>query len=252
LIACNAPVVCSSLVDHAIYSAKKLYNALFDNLVPALRESNPYTAFDTLDDWIERLGWQNCYACACRDVLASDMAPIAILNECGEPYCCPLPFSGDLLCAVKRGVVIALSRAQMLGVRNLASLNYVIAPLGATIHARCEGAANLLMGCGPYCGGDCKTPILMVCPSRNDLCACEKLECPRSTDMPLPGTTSLGYVKAPCSRMIQAYYEPCMMTDPVGLPAKVWPGVLAAECIVRSLMPMCSKIKIKGCCEVLN
>ena len=44
------------VVRHAIYAAKRLHATLMSALWPALRESDPATAYDTLDEWLDRCG----------------------------------------------------------------------------------------------------------------------------------------------------------------------------------------------------
>src|SRR6478752_2347785 len=41
--------VCQSLVAHAIYTGRKLYYYIMNSLWPSLRESDPETAFTTMD-----------------------------------------------------------------------------------------------------------------------------------------------------------------------------------------------------------
>ena len=46
---------------------------------------------------------------------------------------------------------------------------------------------------------------------------------------------------------IQAYWDrDC--DRPAGLPERVWPGVLAAECIVRSMLPPTCPSNVTRCC----
>jgi hypothetical protein len=211
------PSECTSIVRHAMYAAQKLYLALNDCLWPAIRESSPYTAYDTLDEWLMRLGWQDCYACACRNQPTATYAPIAILNDCGEACCPELAIAVDLQVAVKRGI------------------NAVIESLGAKVSISSNTPCNLLNGCTNDCACN-ETLILKVCPLSETLPLATRAMC---SDMPGSAVPT-----------VQAYYQTCMMTDPLGLPHRVYPGVLAAECIVKSMIPPCSDIVVQSCCEV--
>lgn len=135
---------CGSMVDHAIYTALRLYyDGLLGALAPAIREANPYTAFTTLDAWLERLGWRDCYDCACRNGAVPGLSPIEIWGPigtdgiCEGPVCCPQDYSEDLRCAVKRGTVIALHRLTLMPRRTVDAINWVIAPLGAVLEPVC-------------------------------------------------------------------------------------------------------------------
>jgi hypothetical protein len=221
---------CPSLVLHAIYTVLKLRHVVHGALWPALRESNPYTSITTLDYQLERLRWEDCYAQHCRSVILGEITPLEIWTECG-PMFCPPDYPPDLENAIKRNIVIALSRANMGVIKNLCGLNWVIAPLGAELRPvyPAEPLPPSDPKCDPY---NCDAATFEICNTNDwmygvpssDVC---------DTQMPLP--------------KIPAYWDRgCDRT--AGLPNRVWPGVLAAECIVRSMLPPSCTSNISRCC----
>ncbi|MBO4228387.1 hypothetical protein [Bradyrhizobium neotropicale] len=218
---------CPSLILHAIYTVLKLRVMVQGALWVSFRESNPYTAVTTLDDHLARLHWEDCYNQHCRSVLLGEITPLEIMGECG-PVFCPPTFSGELELAVKRGVAVALTRANTGIIKNLCALNWVIDPLGAEIIPDLLHVDDRMMEpCDPW---GCADARFIVRHSRDwlegvgsgDVC---------ETHLPRP--------------KVPAYWTPTVC-DPLGLPQMIWPGVLAAECIVRSILP-CSGIVRSEC-----
>jgi hypothetical protein len=211
---------CPSLVQHAIYVVFKLQDAV-NALWVALRESNPSTAEVTLDAWLERLKWEDCYRQHCRPVLHDELTPYELPGPCG-PVFCEFPFGDELECAIKRALVISLTRAQMGGVKNLCGINWIIEPLGAK-----------LCPLSPLTD-DCCDVAFEICKICDYLPGCLPAgagPCDPTAERPMvPAWTSYG----------------CNV--PAGLPETIWPGVVAAECIVRSLMPHTCKNNITRCC----
>lgn len=263
---CLPPKGCTSLAAYALYTARRLFVVLQEALWPALREASPYTAFTTLDDWLVRLGWQDCFAAGCRDPYLGALTPVEIPGPC-KPVYVDLDYGDDLTCAVKRGIVIALWRLNLGIIRNLDAINFVIAELGAVLSpARvsckedlpcpCETAdcAGGVMSSCPEpdeenpgdpsetvdpCCLPCRHVVLTIAPSRGWLVKCT----PRTCD-----PVSL------CDRGVCPPAEGCETVearyargdgDPEDLPDFIWPGVLAAECIVRSLLPPGTRILIE-------
>jgi hypothetical protein len=261
----------SSMADHAIYTAQRLIAVLFDAVWPSLRESNPATAYDTLDDWLLRLGWSDCFDCACRDP-SSELTPIEVIAP-GR--------------AVKHGIVLALTRLSNGIIFNLDAINFVIAPLGAKVEPKCwryieldPRRCNLDDGTtGVDCateqpievcqstatvdpwqcveaaetcpgtmtlGSDCRLKMkqfeFKIVPASDTLPAHNLAECPRVTPMQPPGSNINACSPAEACA-VTAYYDR-KPTDDAGLPAKLWPGVMAAECIVRSMVPSGARILI--------
>jgi len=218
---------CPSIVLHAIYTVLKLRHVVHNGLWVALRESSPYTAVTTLDNHLARLQWEDCYAQHCRKNLLGEITPYEIWTECG-PLFCPPEFPEDLTNAVKRGIAIALSRTQMGVIKNLCTLNWIIDPLGAVLTPILpEPPPPADPPCDPYACND--KQMFLICHSRDWI----------------EGVGSGDVCETHLSRPhVQAFNSYCH--QPAGLPSVIWPGVLAAECIVRSLINCPDQIK--RCC----
>lgn len=294
---CGARVcepACGSMVDHAIYTAIRLYyHGLVGALATALREANPYTAVDTIDAWLERLGWRDCYDCACRDGAVPGLSPIEIWGPigtegiCEGPICCPQEYSEDLRCAVKRGTVIALHRLTLMPRRTVDAINWVIAPLGARLDPVCyrdipldpqtcneDDGTTLCLIDAPAdqpCPDDVETdpwrcadpedacdgsdtlggryaPTLRqftfrVCPLGERMTLCREINCRDGSVQETIDPVTASPLNGPT---VQAWYEPTACGDGT-LPNRVWPGVLAAECIARSALPRGQKITLTRC-----
>jgi hypothetical protein len=227
---------CPSLILHAIYTVLKLRHMVHNALWPALRESNPYTAVTTLDNHLARLQWEDCYAQHCRSVLLGEMTPLEIWTECG-PVFCPPNYPPELEVALKKNVAIALTRANMGIIKNLCGINWIIEPLGAEVKPIYPPPAP-----DQSPPADLNDPCLSACVEGISFSICytrDWLEGVGSgdvceTQMPPPHVPA--YWDQGCDR-------------PAGLPDRVWPGVLAAECIIRSMMPQkCPTTPIIRCC----
>ena len=142
---------------------------------------------------------------------------------------CPPDYPPELENALKRAVAIALTRANMGVIKNLCGLNWIIEPLGAEIRPifPVEPVAEPIEPCDPsVCVDDvafeiCNTQDWIYGMPPGDVC---------ETLTPLP--------------QVPAYWDRGC-DKPAGLPDRVWPGVLAAECIIRSMMP---NPNITRCC----
>jgi hypothetical protein len=241
---------CPSLVLHSIYVVDKLKTMVHGALWPAFRESSAYTAVTTLDYQLEKLRWEDCYREHCRTVLGGDLTPYEVWSECG-PVFCEVDFPPELECAIKRNVAIALTRANMGVIKNLCSINWIIEPLGAQLFPVYPPPV-------PVCvdppdafdpPADCQDPWEAPCIDCDEPTPCESVSfelcqkqdwiygCPSGdvceTQYPLP--------------QIPAYYDRGC-DRPAGLPDRIWPAVLAAECIVRSMLPPTCPTNIKRCC----
>jgi len=205
---CSTDLTCLSLVNHAIYTANKLWHHLMEILWPRIREASPHTAVTTLDLWLDRLGWQDCYRSACRTLVAVPLAPYETMGECG-PIFHDLDFGTDLECAIKRGVIRSLSRLQMGIIPNIDSINWVIEPLGAYISPTDPDVVD---------PEDCCNNDMTICNISDTIEACLPTLCHEA-------------IKPP----VIAYYL-TTDSDPEGLPPVIWPAVLAAECIVRAIL----------------
>jgi hypothetical protein len=206
---------------HAVYSGHKLHSLIRDVLWPVLRESNPATAYDSIDDWLDRLGWQDCFKCACDCVDAdagATLPPYELLQPNGYTICCPDEAPAGLTLAVKRGVIIALYRLQHGIIANLDSINFVISSLGAKL-----------------------TPDFAAMP---DPCCNQVFTiCQTSDAIPAVTPTDCNIQKSNDNPTVQAWWP--LTCDGIGDNRRIYPGVLAAECIVRSILG--ASVKINRC-----
>lgn len=211
---------CPSLVLHSIYTVLKLRMVIHDALWPAFRESNPMTAVTTLDYHLARMQWEDCYNQHCRSVLLGEITPLEIWTECG-PLFCPPDYPPELEAALKKAIATALTRAQMGVIKNLCGLNWIIEPLGAEIKPVYKPVVNPDPDPEPCDLYNCSDAAFIIGPSGDwlpgvgdgDIC---------TTNMP--------------PEQIPAYWDRGC-DRPAGLPDRIWPGVLAAECIIRSMLP---------------
>jgi len=218
---------CPSLVLHSIYTVLKLRHVIHNALWPAFRESNPYTAVTTLDAYLARMHWEDCYKQHCRSVILGEITPYEIMGPCGPIYC-DFEFPPELDCALKRGIAVALTRANMGVIKNLCGLNWIIEPLGAILKPVFPQPPPDNNPCYELCVDN---PQFEICQTRDWLEGCGSGDiC--ETNMPPP--------------KVPAYWSTC--DKPAGLPATIWPGVLAAECIVRSMLPQNCPNNITRCC----
>lgn len=237
---------CPSLVLHTIYTVLKLRSAVHDGLWPALRESSVFTAVTTLDDHLARLQWEDCYNQHCRSVLLGEITPLEIWTECG-PVFCPPEFSEDLELAVKRGIAIALTRANMGVIKNLCGINWIIEPLGAQIIPDIQATTPVVKNPPqplppPLIFPDGTTPPPPYSGPPPDPCAADTscqgaFKIIRTRDW-LEGVGS-GDICDTLSPRPQVPADGGRGCDrPAGLPDQIWPGILAAECIARSILPV--------------
>lgn len=218
--ACPPPdLECQSLVAHAAYKGLLLFDYIRDSLYPAYREANPFTAVSTLDTWLDRLGWEDCFLANC----TGNGFPLhwSTLQEGCEVFFCDTNVGDELECAVKQGIVRALSRLNMGVVKNLQSINWVIEPLGAQVSPFYETTADDAEACVDV--------EFEICNVGTTLPACNLDPC-----------------DPVASRTVNSFFLPDC-THAAGLPAAVFPGVLAAECIVRSMMTHAKTNIIRRC-----
>jgi hypothetical protein len=213
----NENEVCTSLVAHAIYTGRKLYYYVIGALWPALREDDPDTAFTTMDEWLDRLGWVDCYNQFCRDPALGEMTPYEILGECGIEYC-PPTFSPELTLVYKRGIIRALSRLRRGIIPNLAALNFVLEPL----YARVELDPDYDPVNNPQV-----QKCLILGSTATHAPVVTKDPCPRTETNVLQSQKTVPLFITPGNGLC------------AGGASVAYPLVLAAHCIARSLLPSC-------------
>lgn len=213
--------MCASIALHAVYSSRKLYYFIMGSLWPSVREANPMTAWSTMDEWLDRLGWADCYNTYCRSKELGEITPYEVLGECGIEFC-PPTFSEELTRVYKRGVIAALWRLRHGIEGNLASINFIISSLYAELVV--DPSYDPLSG---------DKPCLILRPTADYAPVVLKEHCPRNETTILQG-----------QKQVKLYLTPgdglC-----VGGPNRAYPLLLAAHCIVRSLLPNCCNICLK-------
>jgi hypothetical protein len=212
---------CASLVLHAVYSARKLHYYIQSALWPSVRESNPYTAFTTMDSWLDRLGWQDCYNTFCRDKYLGEMTPYEVMGECGVEFC-PPTFSEDLALIYKRAVITALWRMRLGFLPNLSSLNFILSSLYSELVP--DPDWNELSG-EPRC--------LLLRPTADYAPVVLKEPCPRNQNTVLAGQKQVKLYLTQADGLC------------VGSTKRAYPLTLAAHCIVLSLLPNCCTFCLK-------
>ncbi len=176
---------CLTIIDHAIYTAKKLLYVLQNPLQTAVWEANPLTAFNTRQHWLNVYGWEDCfdgpnaiaalgfptpYQAVCNALLPSapctsesvlyQMSPS--INGNPNPVvdisalvkaACP----SNLLLAVQYGIVKALKRLEIGIIPTQDSINFVLESLGVSIAIEITDPINNCAGCFQISGAlpDC-------------------------------------------------------------------------------------------------
>ena len=198
---------CVSMARYARFIGHRLYDLLINVLWSAIRESNPQTAVTTLPDWINKLGFVDCYG-SCRNMNLANLSPLEIMTECG-PELCVTDFGEDYTKAYQSAIIRSIERIKLVMIPpNLAAVNYVLEPLGAKIIPD-HGAAPS-NGCS-------LDKICLKLQKKVDV-----LPLPQE-DIGAPATYINSWLDLGCDR-------------PAGLPQYIWPNLPAAECIVRSMI----------------
>lgn len=196
---------CPTMVDYAVNVGQRLVYLLNNALWPAIRESNPYTAYSSTSEWLERFNWQDCFKGNCRPAILGETTPIEYLDECG-PVQVDIRYTPKYQRAYESALIKSLQRMQMGIIKNLASINFVIEPLKARVVP-----VDDLDGC-----------------ALDEIC----LQIEKTSDY------FDNVAAGPCEKPepFVAYIDRDIMQLDSRLPKYIWPGHMAAECIVRSLL----------------
>jgi hypothetical protein len=230
---CNDPCwfECSSMVTYSVYLSQVLQDWVGGALATTVRESNPRTAVTTLDDWLERMNWVDCYRSACTPAHLLQFSPYAYDGECAEQYCAP-EFPEEFERALKHGIVQALTRLRRGIIKNLDGINWVIAPLGAelvpedyptevqTYLDHREANPNTYRDSASCSDGSC-------------WCEYATFALRRTSDQLAGAPTEQSFCGTPPAPVAARQTYSCEGHPNV----QVYPGLIAAECIVRSLLP---------------
>lgn len=265
---------CVTIIDHAIYVAKKLLYILQNPLQTAIWEADPLKAFNTRDYWLSVYGYEDCfegpggnpvlgfptpYQAVCNALLPfapCDPATLnyqmtATINGNQNPVidisqlvkdACP----ADLLLAVKYAIVKSCTLLQPGIIPTLASMNFVLAPLGVSVTSQVTGfdqqSCLMLFDCNQMTGEkECYPNIPEITFTLHTLNSGKIASGPGIT-VPLTCETSRSFG----NELITASYEfpgivmPTTVDCPDGTIAgngTIYPAMMAAECILLNMLP---------------
>lgn len=201
----------TSLAAYAAYIGKVTFSIIQNSVWVAIREANPWTAVTTLDDWLVKLAWQDCYG-ACRDPNLVSMSPFEVMGMCGPLYC-PPEYPGKFELALKSAMVKSLYRMRLGIIQNIAAMNFILEPLGAEVVTSWKDGISPLPGA-------CRPDMICVTINKTrDYLEIPKLNCADDAEY------SPAYTDQVCDVAM-------------GVPQFVWPNLVAAECILRAMLPM--------------
>ena len=285
---CSDSNHCATIVDHAVYTAKRLLFALYNIVDKAIYESQPETAVETRQDHLRRLGWLDCYSGSCRNsdigfltpfeklclVACAEVAPGSQMVGTGFEYVKKynaIQYPADLQAALEHALLVSLSRMQLGVIPNQENINFIIAPLSAEILSITAGC-KVIDPCGenvdPDCATDCNQMSGHHVPADQNACdPCAQMaatiHCPEAPTCFVVNLVNQGpkMFSAPsrdcfgkrdkypptdkitrCSEFpcetVQSYIDVKVdATSSGSFHGRIYPGLLAAECIVRSLLP---------------
>lgn len=310
---CTEPGPCVTILDHAIYTARKLLIILQGPLQTAIWESFPLTAFNTRQTWLDNFGWSDCFDGPNANALLGTPTPYqALCNAMNPPTICALEAGDpdlfqmspseppanpiidiealvraacppDLLLAVQYGILLSLCRLQLGISRNLESINFILAPLGAQIAIQitdpqiigcAESDCAQMSGTPPNCvmqddanqmtGATVCTPfrpcmnVILTSIPAGTIAAGPGITTPLTCAGGPLTTIPASYAYSPplpadcnqtgedkncmidCNQMVSAPLD-CPTIEGAGV---IWPGVMAAECILFSLLPTWMNYKL--------
>ena len=291
---------CLTIIDHAVYTAKKLLGVLQNPLQTAIWESDPLTAFNTRQQWLDNFGYVDCFESLVLSKYIEFPNPYQALCAPTQPYApcdadttsyqmsptlgsnpnplvniaeqvkaaCP----ANLLLATQYGILLSLSRLQFGIDRTEENINFVLAPLGAQVtfsyphdwnadpcaedcnqmsadfrhHNNCPcdepiqdfcvmiGDCNQMTGtvnCNPY--RPCITVTLTN--SSNFLASGPGITAPLTcaTQKLAKGNVIAHYTFAGVEMPVTTDCPPGTIAGA----GEIWPGLMAAECILLSILP---------------
>jgi hypothetical protein len=148
------PKRCSTLVDHARYTAMKTLLFLEKFVMPIQKETNPITAYHSIDDWLDKYGWNEICGRYCYSKQTHFKHHVSVLclrqicpeitrynQMAGNAFALtktPVRFEypKEINEIVKRGVLIALSRLSLNPILNLDSINFALSGLGVELRTK--------------------------------------------------------------------------------------------------------------------
>jgi hypothetical protein len=285
LTGCVEAPACLTIIDHAIYTAKKLLSILQNPLQTAIWESNPLTAFITRQNWLTTFGWEDCfegpsinaklgfptpYQAVCNKLASAALCafdttlyqmspsienpnPIIDIELLVKAACPPA-----LTLAVQYATLLSLKRLQLGIIKNQEGINFILAPLGAQISmVITDPLIGCIQDCGPQMSGTPDNCVMVDdCSQMTGTQACqpyrpcvnvvlsnigetlnggpgitEPLTCSTAKNAPaqIPASYTFPGVTMPVTRDCPP--------DTIAGNGTIWPGMMAAECILLSILP---------------
>lgn len=220
---------CHSMVVYAVFLGQILAHMVETALRPSVLEASPHTACQTIDDWLERFAWIDCYRSTCRTDYLSQFSPYEHDGDCGSDYF-PTTFDADFELALKHAILRSLARMQRGIIKNVDSINWVIEPLGARISPRqpYSPLAQDYVDTVPDPNATYTPGSVENC----ETCFCGEV----SFEICNTGDTLPQAPCNPCLDATQTVAAQQTYTQGDGTDVQLYPGVIAAECIVRSLL----------------
>ena len=228
-------LTCGSMASLAVLIGQFTAENVREILGAAYREANPCTAVTTVSDWLDRFGWEDCYRTACNTEFLKQLSPYTLEDECGDLTFVPTDFPADFEAALQHAILKSLVRLQLGVIKNLDGINYVIEPLGAQlVPAPYPAEVQDFLDNGTIPAG---TPDGCP-PCFRDYVSYELV----SLSDTLPGAPTVesfcGDDPAPVDA-VQSYDNGTGAVD-------LFPGCIAAECFIRSMMPeVCPNLIIR-------
>jgi len=223
---------CPSMAVYAAYLAQVKYDYIHEILGVTVRESQEHTAVDELDDWLERYNWIDCFRNNCTGTYISMFSPYRSAGASGCGSYCATNFPADFECALKHAILQSLKRLRRGVIKNLDGINWVIEPLGAELTTPAAYPTEvqdwLDNGCPSDCGPD------NDCPP----CWCDQVQLELKENVTeLPGCpTADSFCDRTLPPPVPAVQDYTCADDLVPVTIQIYPGVVAAECIIRSML----------------
>lgn len=229
--------LCNSMVTLAILVAQALGFNVRSVLGANLRESSPHTAATTVDDWLLRYDWTDCYRSTCTTEFIANLSPYHCPDECGSLTYVATDFPAEFEAALKHAILQSVFRFSRGVLKNLDGINFVIEPLGARIDPLYSQPVLNFIADPSSC--DCTDPN--ECPP----CWRDEIQFQiTGTSTTLPGAPSADSFCGERAADVNAEQE---YTDCDGVVQLLRPGVIAAECFVRAMLPQyCPNLIIRA------
>lgn len=284
---------CLTIIDHAIYTAKKLLYVLQNPLQTAIWEANPLTAFNTRQYWLDTFGWEDCfegpdafkklgfptpYQAVCNALLPyapcdietslnqmspsinGNQNPVIDISQQVKAACPP-----DLLLAVQYATLVALKRMEIGIIPTLDTINFILAPLGAQVSIAFTDPTDCV-DCNQMAGVPSNCVMQNDCNQMSGSTPCEPYQPCLTITLSLvndgmiaagPGITEpllcetvrlFGNLQISASYSFAGIAMPVTTDCPEGTIAgagTIYPALMAAECILLSVIPSNVNYKIK-------